>query len=303
MFGALSLVIGSLPSVLHMSDRPSRPPPKRRSDRPPSDLNKERDVFIQTFFKKGAQLTEELLKENDRLRKELRDIETENAALRAHVKSDEAIRDLLKKIESLEQEKLRLVSCFRDAQAQTDQYVSTFAEVESELANLASLYVASNQLHSTLNLRGVMRQIKEMLAQLVGARSFAIYFVSDDNTQLIPISVEGVRPDEIKATRVGEGPVGTAFSSAAAAIAETSDLATRTVDNPAACVPLRVEDRVVGVIAIFSTFEQKSKFVPVDYEFFKLLAAHGASAIVAARLFAERNGKTPGIEAFLDLGV
>jgi hypothetical protein len=303
MFGTLSLVIGSAPSVPHMSDRTSRPATKSGSDRPASDLNKERDVFIQTFFKKGAQLTEELLKENERLGKELRSIEAENAALRAQVKSDEAIRDLLRKIEALEQEKLRLVSCFRDAQAQTDEYASTFAEVESELANLASLYVASNQLHSTLNLRGVMRQIKEMLAQLVGARSFAIYFVSDDNTRLLPISIEGARAEEIGAVRVGEGPVGTAFLSGAAAIAETSDLPTRTVDSPAACVPLRVEDRVVGVISIFSTYEQKTKFVPVDYEFFKLLAAHAASAIVAARLFAERNGKTPGIEAFLDLGV
>jgi hypothetical protein len=56
-------------------------------------------------------------------------------------------------------------------------------------------------------------------------------------------------------------------------------------------------------VALFSTFEQKTRFLPVDYEFFKLLAAHAASAVVAARLFAEGGGKTPGIDAFLDLGM
>ena len=46
-----------------MTEFKGRPPTP--SDRPPDDLKKERDAFIQQFFRKGAQLTEELLKENE----------------------------------------------------------------------------------------------------------------------------------------------------------------------------------------------------------------------------------------------
>ena len=154
-----------------------------------------------------------------------------------------------------------------------------------------------------MSLRGVIRQIKEMLAQLVGARAFAIYFVSDDGARLVPIAHEGIRTDELPTVRVGDGPIGHAFSTGTAMIAEEADVSACGVAQPAACVPLRIEDRLIGVMALFTTFAQKTKFLPVDYEFFKLLAAHAASAIVGARLFADGGGKTPGIDAFLDLGV
>lgn len=284
-----------------MTERKSRPP-KSRSDLPPQDLHKERDVFIQTFFKKGAQLTEELLKENERLRRRMEGLEDENAALRAQVKSDNAIRELLHKIESLETEKTRLLSRFHEVEARSHEYQATFAEFEAELSNLASLYVASTQLHSTMSVRGVVRQIRELLAQLLGARAFAIYLVSDDGAELLPISHEGVRLDDVKPVAVGDGAIGGAFTSGTSSI-EEADLTACGLDKPAACVPLRLEDRVIGVVAIFSTFEQKTRFVPVDYELFKLLAGHAAAAMVAARLFADGGGKIPGIDAFRNLGV
>ena len=57
--------------------------PATPSDRPPEDLKKERDAFIQQFFRKGAQFTEELLKENERLHDRIGDLERENSKLRA----------------------------------------------------------------------------------------------------------------------------------------------------------------------------------------------------------------------------
>ena len=85
---------------------------KRRSpasDRPPEDLKKERDAFIEQFFRKGAQFTEELLGENKRLLDRVTELEAENGRLRAHLASDAAIRDLLTKIEELETEKKELM--------------------------------------------------------------------------------------------------------------------------------------------------------------------------------------------------
>src|SRR6185295_3552038 len=85
------------------------------SDNPP-DLKKERDQFLQSFSK-GAKLTEEFVKEHEQLQKKLLELEAENTRLRATLEADAAIRDLLQKIEDLEQEKRDLLSRYREAQA------------------------------------------------------------------------------------------------------------------------------------------------------------------------------------------
>src|SRR4051794_15859933 len=135
--------------------------PQSPSDRPPEDLLKERDAFIQQFFKKGAQFTEELLKENERLRDRIADLENDNQRLRAHLASEDAMRDLLRKIEELEREKRELVNRSASIKAATEEFSSRYTEVESELANLANLYVATSQLHSAHSVRNVLRNLKE----------------------------------------------------------------------------------------------------------------------------------------------
>src|SRR3954471_5414631 len=167
------------------------------SDRPPDDLKKERDAFIQQFFRKGAQFTEELLKENERLRDRAGELDTENRRLRAHLASDEAIRDLLRKIEDLETEKAELVHRSVRAEAVKENYGAQYSEVESELAHFANLYVATTQLHAARSVRGVLRALKEMLAKLLGPAAFAVYFPSDDSSELIAITSEGVEAAEV----------------------------------------------------------------------------------------------------------
>ncbi len=140
----------------------------RRSDRPTSGLQKERESFIQSFFRKGAQLTQELVKESERLHQRVGELEQENAQLRSQIASDDAIRELLRKIETLEHEREILLSRYEEAEAASVRYVDQYTEVETELANLANLYVASYQLHGSLDPGATLRNVKEMLEQLVG---------------------------------------------------------------------------------------------------------------------------------------
>ncbi len=143
------------------------------SDIPSTDLRTERDEFLKKFSR-GTQLTEDFLKEHERMQGRLQDLESENAGLRAKVEADQAVRELLKKIERLELEKSELVSQYHRAEAATTEFTARVQEVESEFSNLANLFVASNQIHSSLSPRGVTRRIKEVLAQLVGAERYAI---------------------------------------------------------------------------------------------------------------------------------
>ncbi|MEO5729416.1 MAG: hypothetical protein ABI134_19490, partial [Byssovorax sp.] len=193
-----------------MTEFKGRPPTP--SDRPPDDLKKERDAFIQQFFRKGAQFTEELLKENERLRDRMLEIEAENRKLRAHLASDEAIRDLLHKIEELESEKMDLVHRSARAEAVQDNFSAQYTEVENELAHFANLYVATSQLHTALSVRGVLRALKELLAQLLGAAAFAVYFLSDDGAELVALTSEGVESSDVARLAVTHGAIGRAFA-------------------------------------------------------------------------------------------
>jgi GAF domain-containing protein len=288
-----------------MSEKKSRPP-KRESSPSFDEIRSQRVAFVSTFFKKGAELTEELMKENERLRGELRKLETDNAALRTQLKSDDAIREALKKIEELEREKQALLSQFSQAEAVTSKFSARHFEIEEELANLANLYVASYQLHSAMRLPIVVQHLRELLAQLVGARSHAVYLLDEKARVLVPISADGIDLERVPRVHLGDG--GEVPRGAAALIErvfltgipqiEQGDTSHTGFDAPAACVPLRFEDRTVGIVTVYDLLPQKPSFVAVDFELFKMLAAHAATALVGAMLYARGDGKVPSLEVF-----
>ena len=74
----------------------------------------------------------------------------------------------------------------------TRRHEGRYAAIEQELNDLANLYVASFQLHSTLKPPHVLQHIRELLAQLVGAECFVIYVLSDDGKLAMPVGSEGV---------------------------------------------------------------------------------------------------------------
>jgi hypothetical protein len=57
-----------------------------------------------------------------------------------------------------------------------------------------------------------------------------------------------------------------------------------------ACLPLKLEDRVTGAIAIFRLLPQKSGLEPVDRELFDLLATHAAMALYCTALHERQAG-------------
>jgi GAF domain-containing protein len=272
------------------------------SETPSTDLKSERDQFVRTFTR-GSRLTDEFIQDYERLLARLQELEAENAGLRARIAADRAVRDLVTKIEKLETEKRELLTRTSKAEAITNQFTARVQEVETEFSNLANLYVASNQLHSSLTPRGVTRRIKEVLAQLVGAECYSMYLVNREGTELVPIASEGVPGGKLTPVPVAGTRIGEVQRTGTAAVNEDGDPSLGALEEPAAVIPLSVEDRVVGVIAIFSTLAQKKRFDAVDFELFKLLGQQAAAALVSASLFARDERRLPGLEAFLDLNV
>jgi len=280
----------------------------RKSDRPAAavaaELKEKRDAFLHSFFKRGAELSDELMQENRRLRDQMAKIEADNAELRTQLASDRAIRDLLKKIDQLERDKSRLLSTVSEQEEITGQISNRFAQVEGDLESFANLYVASFQLHLSLRLRTVLRHIKELLHQLVGARSLAIYFADEEGRRLVPIASEGIDLGSVAPVLLHDGAAGDPVS----AVIERTFLTGvphitegPVASVPAACVALQIEDRAVGAIVVFDLLAQKAAFVTVDRELFKLLGAHAGATLVAAYLYTAGDGRLPTPEALRSL--
>lgn len=271
-----------------------------RSDAPGHDLSQERDQFLKTFSK-GAQLTREFVEQYESLQRELAALQAENGRLRAAIEADDAIRDLLKKIEALEAEKRELLSHYRRVEEVTSDFNARFREMEDEFANLANLFVASSSLHSSLSPRAVTRRLKEVLEQLVGAEQFGVYLVARDGRTLNPIAVVGLPMDSPAPEALAHGLLGEVARSGVARIDDDGDPSLGTIEKPPAVFPLQIDDNIVGVVAIFRSFGQKTKFSTVDFELFRLLGQHAAAALMSSGLFAQAERKLPGPEAFGDL--
>ena len=218
--------------------------------------------------------------------------------------SDEAIRDLLRKIEDLEREKQALLSHVNEAEAHSSQFTHRHAQVEEELANLANLHVASYHLHSTLRLPAVVRHLRELLAAARRARVYGIYIADDVRNELVAIAGEGLDATQLASIPYGAGEtqedaqgfVERSFLTGIAHVEEGPLNYDRAV--PPACLPMRIDDRAIGIIAIYTLFPQKDG---VRRRRLRALQDARAPCGVGARrgqLFASADGRIPGVEVF-----
>lgn len=271
-----------------------------RSDAPGPDLGAERDQLLRTFTR-GGLLTREFVEQYEALQGALLELRSENGRLRSIVEADDAIRDLIRKIEALETEKRDLLGRFARVEARTSDFDSRLHDLEDDFANLANLYVASNSLHSSLSPRAVTRRLREVLEQLVGAAQFGIYLSTRDGRTLHAIAEQGLGAEAPTPEALVAGRVGEVARSGVARIDDDADPSQGTLQSPPAVFPLQIDDNVVGVVAIFRSFEHKKRFSTVDFELFKLLGQHAAGALMSAGLYAQAGRRLPGPEAFAEV--
>lgn len=251
------------------------------------------------LFRKGAEFTQELLRENERLRRELARMEGQQMAASDEHAWEKLRAELLARIESLEGERTDMLERLQQVEDENRHFTERYIEIEEENNNLASLYVASFQLHSTLHLQEVLQIIVEIVINLIGAEVFAIYVLDEKTNVLSPVASEGARLDEFPVCRLGQGMIGGAAASGETACVEGGEV--QEAGQPIVAIPLRVQERPIGAIAIQKLLQQKDGFTPLDHELFTLLAGHAATAIFAARLYSQSERKLNTIQGFIDL--
>lgn len=260
---------------------------------------KKAEEFLQ-IFKKGEEFTKDLIKENERLRFKIAQLEEtiQNAG------NEEKIVLYEERIRLLDQEISSLSERYRKVEEENKDFVSKYLEVETENNNLANLYVASYQLHSTLDSNEVIRIVMEIIINLIGAERFAIFLIDEKANELVPVAAEGLLVGEVPKIKLAEGIIGGVAKEGESYFAEkTGDTSGQNSDlrKPFVCIPLKIKEHVIGVISIYSLFVQKGVFSNIDYELFNLLAGHAATAIFSSRLYTQSERKLTTIQSFLDL--
>ncbi|MBT0662976.1 GAF domain-containing protein [Geobacter pelophilus] len=258
------------------------------------------DEFMQVF-KKGAEFTQELLRENERLR--FRILEMENihsASPAAQADSGETMR-LMQRISELESEKTEILERIRQIEEENKDFANRYVEIESENNNLANLYIASYQLHSTLDFPEVLQIIIEIVINLIGAENFAIMLLDEKTSMLEAVASEGVDREDVPKVHMGEGVIGDVAKTGDNYFVPDLDLYEMNMNSPMVCIPLKIKEQCIGVLVIYKLLMQKKAFADVDFELFTLLAGHAATAIFSSRLYSDSERKLNTIQGFLDL--
>jgi len=267
----------------------------------PDDPAKKGQEFFQMFLK-AKEFTEELMRENERLRFKVANLQTSGAGPAGlGGPSEDRVRELTVQIRELEARLAELEARYRKVEEENKEFADRYIEIEEQNNNLANLYVASYQLHSTLDYREVLRIVQEIVINLIGAEAFHVLMVSEKTGQLDVESSEG-QTAPVASVTVGDGLIGKAAKSGenyfAAQVAYREPAP---FDQPLAVIPLKIKDSVIGVISINKLLVQKTQFTTMDYELFTLLAGHAATAIFSAKLYSTSARKLTTLQGFLDM--
>src|SRR5262249_41408400 len=94
----------------------------------------------------------------------------------------------------------------------------------------------------------------------------------------------GLEPSLLRPFSLGEGPIGETLARGEV-YAENFPIAAP--GKSTACVPLKIEDTIIGAIVVFRLLSHKTALERVDHELFELLAIHASTALYCATLHAD----------------
>jgi hypothetical protein len=264
-----------------------------------SDLFERASEFL-AMFRRGAEFTRELVEENARLRRRMLELETRQNDAAQDPKEWERLREeLVHRIEGLENERQDTMERLKSLEDENRSFAERFLQIEEENNNLANLYVASFQLHSTLDLQEVLRIVVEIVINLVGAEVLCVFALDERTNKLEAVAAEGRERASFGSVPLGKGAIGAAVAQGEIIYREHA-VAAKTKE-PLVCIPLCVGNKPIGAIALFELLVQKDRFTPLDHELFTLLGGHAATAMLAAQLHGQSERKLNTMQGLIEL--
>lgn len=222
------------------------------------------------------------------------------------MRKNSSVQQILKENQQLRNKYIRLKKNVRIFKEEKKALTLKYTQLEEENNNLANLYVASYQLHSTIDFMEILRILLEIITNLIGAERFTIMLIDEQSNKLVPRASEGMSLDTLSVTEIGKGIIGKVAATGESYFTSAlSNMSSDDLDTPIVCIPLKIERGVIGIIAVYSLYSHKKNFSNMDYELFNLLAGHAANAIYLSMLYASSENKlkilTGSVELFKGL--
>jgi GAF domain-containing protein len=200
----------------------------------------------------------------------------------------------LKQPESAEDLKSRLA----DAEDDRKELSVRLADYEHQVSRLMNLYVATYQLHATLDPAEVQSTIAEIAINLIGAERFALLFWKENATECEIAVSQGLQGDALYQGGLYSGGDAMVDATLADGVLRIGPL---DGSEAIACVPLTVQGSTVGALVILQLFAHKSMLRPEDRDLLDMIAAHAASALFAARIYSATDRKLKTLESLVQL--
>jgi hypothetical protein len=261
---------------------------------------------IFSLFEQGKKFTEELLKENERLRHRAAELAHEKDVIEQRAEAagvahmQDKIRVLEKDIVHLSQEIEREKSIAAAIEQENREFANRYVEIERQNASLINMFVASYQLHSTLDFDAVVVIVRDIVINMLGAEVFGVYLVDEKTNQLALAIHEGL-PEECRGNLPIDGPMEEILKGPVRTDCIAYPSSSGMSGAPLAEVPLQLEDRPFGLIRVDKLMIQKQSLEDVDFELFELLCKHAATAIYSAQLHARSERKRATLEGVVEL--
>lgn len=197
-----------------------------------------------------------------------------------------------------------LQSRLADVESDREELSARLAEYEHQVGRLMNLYVATYQLHATLDPGEVQATIAEIAINLLGAERFVLLFRKggrNDGSGECEIAFS----EGMEEAGFGHYQNGVYAGGDPAVDATLADGVLRIGpiegSEATACVPLTVQGTTVGALVILKLFDHKELLRPEDRDLLDLIAAHAASALFAARVYSNTDRKLKTLESLVAL--
>jgi len=138
---------------------------------------------------------------------------------------------------------------------------------------------------------------------MIGSDKFAVFLFDEDSNNLSIVASEGIHEEKTKRIRKGEGKIGEVAKTGESFFRmDIKNFDPKSDLDPIICIPMIINEHLIGVIAIFSLFEQKKDTLSKgDYELCSMLGGHAATAIFSAKMYSKSKRKISTMQGFINL--
>jgi GAF domain-containing protein len=254
-------------------------------------------AYVQKVRDSTRQYIQELLDENTRLRRLTATLEGDLKHSQEEVeKLQRSVAEMRTELDQHRDDQRSLRQQLAAVEAANQRYSTQYVEVEQRNNDLANLYVASYRLHGTLDREQILTAIQEIVINLIGSEEFGIYELDPPDTLQL-VSSFGLEEGAYLTIPLGAGLIGHCAQTGELYLAngKPHPVALASESTLTACIPLKLDDRVVGLIAVFALLAQKGgRLETLDRELFDLLATQAATALHCINLEARLAKLQPG---------